>query len=98
MKTDFDGHPIAFDLTDGEKGDAPHFPILLGLGPDNDPRRGDRRQGLCQQGQQASGAGFVAIPIVPHKANEKGKRASSLPRAPPTAGGQRSYGAGDLGD
>ncbi|MCF1437169.1 transposase, partial [Agrobacterium vitis] len=34
MKTDFDGHPIAFDLTGGEKGDAPHFPILLGLGPD----------------------------------------------------------------
>ncbi|MGV4935260.1 transposase [Serratia nematodiphila] len=38
LKTDFEGHPIAFDLTGGEKGDAPHFPILLGLGPDVDPR------------------------------------------------------------
>lgn len=38
LKTDFDGHPIAFDLTGGEKGDAPHFPILLGLDPDIDPR------------------------------------------------------------
>ncbi|MCT4496112.1 hypothetical protein ACFPK2_20885, partial [Bosea minatitlanensis] len=36
-KTDFDGHPIAFDLTGGEKSDAPHFPILLGHGPDIDP-------------------------------------------------------------
>jgi hypothetical protein len=38
LKTDFDGHPIAFDLTGGEKGDAPHFPVLLDLGPDIDPR------------------------------------------------------------
>lgn len=29
LKTDFDGHPITFDLTGGEKGDAPHFPLLL---------------------------------------------------------------------
>jgi hypothetical protein len=29
LKTDFDGHLIAFDLTSGEKADAPHFPILL---------------------------------------------------------------------
>lgn len=34
MKTDFEGYPIAFDLTGGEKGDAPHFPLLLDLGPD----------------------------------------------------------------
>jgi len=47
LKTDFDGHPIAFDLTGGEKADAPHFPILLGLGPDVDPRAavGDKGMG-----------------------------------------------------
>ena len=57
MKSDFDGHPIAFDLTGGEKADAPHFSILLGLGPDTDPRAAARKHG--------------ALPIVPHKANEK---------------------------
>lgn len=39
----FRRHPIAFDLTGGEKGDAPHFSILLGLGPNVDPRAGNRR-------------------------------------------------------
>lgn len=34
----FDGHPIAFDLTGREKGDALHFPILLARVPDVDPR------------------------------------------------------------
>ena len=31
LKTDFDGHFLAFDLTGGEKGYAPHLPILLGI-------------------------------------------------------------------
>ena len=38
LKTDFDGHPIAFDLTGGAKADAPYFETLLDLGPDIDPR------------------------------------------------------------
>lgn len=38
LKTDLSGHPVAFDLIGGEKGDAPHFPILLGPGPVDDPR------------------------------------------------------------
>jgi hypothetical protein len=29
---------IAFGRTGGEKGDVPHLPILLGLGPDTEPR------------------------------------------------------------
>ncbi|MHA6645855.1 transposase [Mesorhizobium sp. A623] len=37
-KTDFDGHFVAFDPTCGEKSDAPHFPILLGLDLDVEPR------------------------------------------------------------
>ena len=38
-KTDLDGHPIAFDLTDGEKVDAPPVPIRLDLGSEVEPRR-----------------------------------------------------------
>lgn len=51
----FDGHPIASDLTGGEKADAPHFPILLGLGPDTDPRAviGDERYASKANRQEA---------------------------------------------
>ena len=38
-KTDLDGHPIAFDLTDGEKVDAPPVPIRLDLGSEVEQRR-----------------------------------------------------------
>ena len=70
LKTDFDGHRIAFDLTGGEKGDAPHFQILLGLGPRRRSACSSRRQGLRQQGQSPGGA---RSRIIPHKANEKSK-------------------------
>jgi transposase len=75
LKTDFDGHPIAFDLTGGEKGDAPHFPILLGLGPDVDPRAaiGDKGYASRANRQAARDRGIIAV--IPYKANEKGKPA-----------------------
>jgi transposase len=75
LKTDFDGHPIAFDLTGGEKGDAPHFPILLGLGPDVDPRAaiGDKGYASKANRQAARDRGIIAV--IPYKANEKGKPA-----------------------
>ncbi|MEM6538990.1 MAG: hypothetical protein AAF668_14825 [Pseudomonadota bacterium] len=38
LKTDHDGHPVAFDLTGGEATDSPHFPTFLSLGPDVEPR------------------------------------------------------------
>jgi hypothetical protein len=38
LKTDFDGLPIAFDLTGGEKADTAHFETLMDLGPDIAPR------------------------------------------------------------
>ena len=71
MKTDFDGHPIAFDLTGGEKADAPHFPILLGLGPDTDPRAAVGDKGYASKANRAAARKHGAIPIIPHKANEK---------------------------
>lgn len=73
LKTDFDGHPIAFDLTGGEKGDAPHFPILLGLGPDIDPRAAIGDKGYASKANRQAARDRGAIPIIPHKANEKGK-------------------------
>ncbi|MFG1239794.1 MULTISPECIES: IS5 family transposase [Xanthobacteraceae] len=73
LKTDFDGHPIAFDLTGGEKGDAPHFPILLGLGPDVDPRAVVGDKGYASKANRQAARARGIIPVIPHKANEKDK-------------------------
>ncbi|NGO51448.1 IS5 family transposase [Mesorhizobium camelthorni] len=75
LKTDFDGHPIAFDLTGGEKGDAPHFPILLGLGPDVDPRAAIGDKGYASKANRQAARERGAIPVIPHKVNEKDRPA-----------------------
>jgi transposase len=66
LRTDFDGHMIAFDLTGGEKGDAPHFPILLGLGPDIEPRAAVSDEGYASKANRQAAR-------HPHRANEKQK-------------------------
>ena len=71
MKTDFDGYPIAFDLTGGEKADAPHFPVLLGLGPDADPRAAVGDKGYASKANRQAARSRGAIPVIPHKTNEK---------------------------
>lgn len=73
LKTDFDGHPIAFDLTGGQKGDAPHFPLLLGLGPDVDPRAAVADKGYASGANRQAARSRGIIPVIPRKANEKGK-------------------------
>jgi transposase len=73
LKTDFDGHPIAFDLTGGEKADAPHFPILLGLGPDIDPRAAVADKGYAGKANRQAARKRGIIPVIPAKANEKDK-------------------------
>lgn len=75
MKTDFDGHPIAFDLTGGEKGDAPHFPILLGLGPDVEPRAAIGDKGYASKANRQAASNRGIVPVIPYKANEKDKPA-----------------------
>ena len=75
LKTDFDGHPIAFDLTGGEKGDAPHFPILLGLGPEVEPRAAIGDKGYASKANRRAARDRGIIPVIPHKANEKDKPA-----------------------
>jgi transposase len=73
LKTDFDGHPIAFDLTGGEKGDAPHFDVLLGLGPDVDPRAAIGDKGYASKANRQAARKRGIIPVIPAKANEKNK-------------------------
>lgn len=64
---------IAFDLTGGEKGDAPHFSILLGLGPDVDPRAVVGDKGYASKANRQAARSRGIIPVIPHKANEKQK-------------------------
>ena len=71
LKTDFDDHPIAFDLTGGEKGDAPHFPILLALGPDVGPRAAVGDKGYASKSNRQAARSRGVIPVIPRKANEK---------------------------
>lgn len=75
MKTDFDGHAIAFDLTGGEKGDAPHFLILLGLGPDIDPRAAIGDKGYDSKANRVAARQRGIAPVIPYKSNAKSKPA-----------------------
>lgn len=75
LKTDFDGLPIAFDLTGGEKGDAPHFPLLLDLGPDIKARAAVADKGYASKANRNAARSRDAIPVIPHKSNEKDKPA-----------------------
>jgi transposase len=71
LKTDFEGLPIAFDLTGGEAADAPHFPVLLDLGPDIKPRAAVGDKGYSSKANRAAARQRGAIPVIPAKANEK---------------------------
>jgi transposase len=73
LKTDFEGHSLAFDLTGGEKADAPHFPILLGLGPDIDPRAALGDKGYSSNANRKAARERGIIPVIPYKTNEKAK-------------------------
>ncbi|QKV18268.1 transposase [Oricola thermophila] len=75
LKTDFEGHPIAFDVTGGEKADAPHFPVLLALGPDVEPRAVVGDKGYASRANRQAARRCGAIAVIPHKPNEKRKPA-----------------------
>jgi len=73
LKTDFEGHYLAFDLTGGEKGDAPHFPILLDLGPDIRPRAAMGDKGYDSHANRQAARARGAIPVIPYKSNARNK-------------------------
>ena len=71
LKTDFDGHYLAFDLTGGEKGDAPHLPVLLDLGADNTPRAAIGDKGYDSKANRNAARERNIIPVIPYKSNAK---------------------------
>jgi transposase len=66
---------IGFDLTGGEKGDAPHFAVLLDLGPDIQPRAVIGDKGYASKANRAMARARGIAPVIPHKDNEKDKPA-----------------------
>jgi transposase len=69
LKTDFDGHPLAFGITGGVKADAPMFETLLRLGPDIAPRAVVADKGYDSRANRAAARACGAIPVIPVKAN-----------------------------
>ncbi|WP_333834845.1 IS5 family transposase [Rubrimonas sp.] len=67
LKTDFDGRPIAFEITGGEKADAPMFETLPHLGPDAAPRAVVADKGFDSRANRAAARACGAVPVIPHK-------------------------------
>ncbi|PZR71927.1 MAG: hypothetical protein DI537_47925 [Stutzerimonas stutzeri] len=74
-KSDASSTLIGFDLTGGEKGDAPHFAVLLDLGPDIAPRAVIGDKGYASKANRAMARARGIAPVIPHKDNEKDKPA-----------------------
>jgi transposase len=73
LKTDNDGYFLAFDLTGGEKGDAPQFEILAGLGPDIEPRAALGDKGYDSKAIREICRSRGIVPVIPYRSNIKGR-------------------------
>jgi hypothetical protein len=93
LKTDSDGHPITFEITGGEKAEAPMFEILLRLGPDAAPRAVVADKGYDSRAKRAAARACGAVPVIPYKANAvapaRRVRPRYLPRSRPDRAGRR---------
>lgn len=74
LKTDKDGLVIAFDITGGEKGDAPHFAVLADLGPDITPRAMIGDKGYDSKANRELARNRGAVAVIPQKSNAKVKQ------------------------
>jgi transposase len=75
LKTDFHGNYLAFDLTGGEKGDAPYFPVLLDLGPDIYPRAAMGDKGYDSNANRQAARDRHIVPVIPYKCTARNKPA-----------------------
>ena len=80
LKTDFDGDYLAFDLSGGEKGDAPQFPVLLDLGPDIEPRAVIGDKGYDSNANRLAARQRGIAPVIPYKSNAR-NRPAFFPKA-----------------
>jgi transposase len=66
-KFDFDGLPLAFDLTGGEASDSRHFEMLLDIGPDIAPRAMLADNGYRHQGHRQAARRRGSCPAIPYR-------------------------------
>ena len=71
LKTDFDGHPIAFHLTGGEASDSRNFKTLLDLGPDVAPRAAVADKGYDAKANREAARERGICPVIPYRENAK---------------------------
>jgi len=71
LKTDFEGLPIAFNLTGGETSDSTYFETLMNLGPDVDPRAAVADKGYDSAANRAIARERGAVPVIPYRKNTK---------------------------
>src|SRR6185312_11429470 len=67
LKTDLDGHPIAFHLTGGEASDSRNFGVLLDIGPDTDPRAIVADKGYDAKSNREMARRRNICPVVPYR-------------------------------
>jgi transposase len=75
LKTDFDGLPLACDLTGGEASDSRHFETLLDIGPDITPRAALTDKGYDAESNRQAARTRRICPIIPRRSNTKNKAA-----------------------
>jgi transposase len=80
LKSDFDGRPMAFHLTDGEAGDSPIFKLLQDRGPDITPRAALADTGYDAKANRAIARVRRTAPAIPLKSNAK-DRPTFFPKA-----------------
>ena len=67
LKTDLDGLPLAFHLTEGQASDSPQFEILLDLGPDIKPRAAVGDKGYDRKANRAAARERSICPVIPYQ-------------------------------
>jgi transposase len=67
LKFDFNGLPLAFDLTGGEASDSRHFETLLDLGPQITPRAVLGDKGYDAKANRAAARRRGICPVIPHR-------------------------------
>ena len=68
-----EGGPAAFELTGGEKADAPQFELLLDLGPDITPRAALGDKGYDSKANRDAARRRGIVPVIPYRSNAKSK-------------------------
>ncbi|MDQ5827472.1 MAG: transposase, partial [Chloroflexota bacterium] len=74
-KTDFDGHPLGFHLTEGQASDSRTFEVLLEIGPDVTPRAAVGDKGYDSRPNRQAARSRGICPAIAYKSTAKDRPA-----------------------